>query len=78
MSASMDRAATDTSVTELLTGVDFENVKNDDYRANGFIKPYRNGYNKVKTWLHRRKCIYFALIFCRNVENKVCNTKANI
>lgn len=48
MTTRMEQGTTDTSVTELLNGVDFHNVKNRNYCRNGVVKNgYKNGYNKV-------------------------------
>lgn len=75
MATRMDRGATDTTVTELLTGVDFHNVKNDACRRDGFVKSYKNGYNRVRIcrlWLcspqWKINCLF---VFCRNIWRMV-------
>lgn len=41
----MNQGAGDASVTtELLTGINFENVKNERHSKNGYSKMYPNGY----------------------------------
>lgn len=47
MGTRMERGAADASVTELLSGVEFRDVKNGACGGNGFVKRYKNGYNKV-------------------------------
>ncbi|KAF2894305.1 hypothetical protein ILUMI_11867 [Ignelater luminosus] len=47
MATRMNQGAGDASVTtELLTGINFENVKNERHSKNGYSKMYPNGYTK--------------------------------
>lgn len=56
----MDGGATDSTVTELLTGIDFHDVKNGTCRQDGFVKPYRNGYNRVRIC---RLCVGKSIVY---------------